>query len=182
MEVNEQSSRKDPLLSPLKGDDKKSSFKEDLEGLPAKHNSLCEAHNSQSIGLTPCEAITSKIERSINSHTSTSLGRRKVLVLQPAYKPGSVITREWWSVIYPGWMLPPNSSVLPCSSDEQPSGATIHELAASKMHSRCVTTGAGGLLPHLLTLTPSSILEFLHFPTGRLFSSALLNPRGLLLY
>ena len=36
MEVNEQSSWKDPLLSPLKGDDKKSSFKEDLEGLPAK--------------------------------------------------------------------------------------------------------------------------------------------------
>jgi hypothetical protein len=45
-EVNEQSSWKDPLLSPLKGDDKKSSFKEDLEGLSADRLNFERSINS----------------------------------------------------------------------------------------------------------------------------------------
>lgn len=57
------------------------------------------------------------------------------------------------SVIYLDIMLPLYSSVLPCSSDEQSSNATIHELAAPKMHSQKCHHSAGRLLPYLLTLT-----------------------------
>ena len=49
-----------------------------------------------------------------------------------------------------GWYV----AFYPLTSDEQPSSVSIHELAASKIHSRMCHHTAGGLLPHLLTLTP----------------------------
>lgn len=53
-------------------------------------------------------------------------------------------------------MSPSSSSVLPSGSDEQPSGASLHELAASKMHSQMCHHTAGGLLPRLLTITDNA--------------------------
>ena len=89
---------------------------------------------------------------------------------QLAYKPGSVLPGMEASAIYLRPMSPLASSVLPCSLGELPSSATIHELAASKMHSRSVATPLVGSCPTFSPLPPGR----------RLFSSALLNPRGLL--
>ena len=99
---------------------------------------------------------------------------------QSDYKPGSV-RRDAASVIYLSpcrrWSLrgdsnsgisfyPPTQG-LSTHSNEQPSGVGLHELSASDVHSPHVTMTAGELLPHLLTLT-----------RRRLFSSALICPRG----
>ena len=75
--------------------------------------------------------------------------------VQTNCKPGSVseVVAPPMSVIYLLHESPHGSSVLPCSSGEQPSSATIHELAASKVYSQSCRHAAGGLLPRLLTLT-----------------------------
>ena len=60
------------------------------------------------------------------------------------------------SFIYSGRHRPA-PAFYPLTSDEQPSRVSLHELAVSKMHSQECHHPAGGLLPHLLTLTPGSL-------------------------
>lgn len=89
---------------------------------------------------------------------------------QLACKPGSVLEKDsrlqQASVIYLCHESPHDSSVLPSGLGGQPSSdpscpikeqwqsrASLHELAAPKMHSRLCHHTAGRLLPCLLTLT-----------------------------
>ena len=93
---------------------------------------------------------------------------------QSGYKPGSVYSGWNMSVIYPHLPSPTSSIVLPSDglcSDGPPSlrrYTRTFSLRCARLACRHTT---GGLLPHLLTLTDRN---------RRLFSSALINPHGLL--
>lgn len=98
--------------------------------------------------------------------------------------------------IYLRWASPPTSIVLPSGvcrqrhSDGPPSDAGIRGLSSSEVHGADCHQPPGELLPHLLTLTSHTLVHAAGAMAGiagtartvrrRLFSSALLSPRGLL--
>ena len=74
------------------------------------------------------------------------------VIMQLAYKPGSVAKICFLSFI---WVAgrPATLSAYPSTSSGPLSNVDIHGLSTQDPHGRCVTTTAGVLLPHLLTLT-----------------------------
>lgn len=72
-------------------------------------------------------------------------------------------------------------SVLPCSSGEQPSSATIHELAASKVYSKYVTILLVGSYPAFSPLQPlKTMIAVIFFYTSQLSQTTSILGSGVL--